>query len=92
MATVVSKIETCAAQRVALAPEGRRRVVGIEAVPPLRAIAGEDFFSRSMPWLLLLVTLLPFIALGLCLVGIYIGVEYTAPPWNVHSVPAPRLY
>jgi len=48
----------------------------------------EDFFSSTMPWLLLLVTALPFVVLFASLVLIYSGVEYARPPWNSRSVPS----
>ena len=51
-----------------------------------------DFYSTPMPWILIVVTLLPFVALGAWLVMAYYGVEYAALPWNAHSVPPPRLY
>jgi hypothetical protein len=45
-----------------------------------------------MPWTMLVVTALPFVALFLWLIAAYLGVEYGTPPWNTHSVPPPRLY
>ena len=52
----------------------------------------EDFFSTSMPWLMLGVTILPFVVLLVWLVVAYFGIEYGTPPWNTHSVPPPKLY
>lgn len=52
----------------------------------------EDVFSTLMPWTLLVITALPFVAQFFWLVVTYVGVEYGAPPLNAHSVPPPRLY
>lgn len=54
--------------------------------------ASEDFYSTSMPWILLAITLLPFVVLFAWLVVAYFGIEYGTPPWNTHSVPPPQLY
>jgi hypothetical protein len=51
-----------------------------------------DFFSTSIPWLILLVMIIPYVALLIWLVPMYWGVEYGSPPWNTHSVPPPWLY
>jgi hypothetical protein len=51
-----------------------------------------DFLGTAMPWVMLGVTLLPFIVLGLWLVLAYVGIEFGAPPMNTHSVPPPLLY
>ena len=45
-----------------------------------------------MPWLLLAVTLLPFIALTLWIVFAYVGIEFGSPPINTQSVPPPLEY
>ena len=67
----------------------------IPAAPTKRrhaSSATEDFYSTSVPWVLLAITLLPFVVLGLWLVVAYLGIEYGTPPWNTHSVPPPQLY
>jgi hypothetical protein len=55
-------------------------------------VPDDDYFSTMMPWTMLVVTALPFVALFLWLIAAYLGVEYGTPPWNTHSVPPSRLY
>jgi hypothetical protein len=62
----------------------------VQADSPARL--NEDFFSTSEPWLLLGITILPFILLLAWLVVAYFGIEYHHPPWNTHSVPPSRIY
>ena len=45
-----------------------------------------------MPWLLLVVTVLPFIALAFWMMFAYVGIEFGSPPINTHSVPPPLVY
>ena len=54
--------------------------------------AEGDFFSTLVPWALIALMILPFLALFLWLVPMSLGVEYGTPPWNTHSVPPPWLY
>jgi hypothetical protein len=51
-----------------------------------------DFFSTSLPGILVLITGLPFLALFVALISIYFGCEFGMPPWSTHSVPPPLLY
>ena len=51
-----------------------------------------DFYSTALPWILLAITLLPFVLLFMWLVAAYFGIEYATPSWNAHSVPPPQLY
>ena len=51
-----------------------------------------DFFSTPMAGILVLITILPFLALFVALVSIFFGCEFGAPPWSTHSVPPPLLY
>jgi hypothetical protein len=52
----------------------------------------KDFYSTSVPWILLTITVLPFLVLFAWLAVAYAGIEYGTPPWNTHSVPPPLLY
>ena len=48
----------------------------------------DDYFSTMMPWAMLIVTALPFVALFLWLVLAYFGVEYGTPTVEHASRPA----
>jgi len=74
--------------------QGRIETAAPRQVDVLSASAPEsnDFFGTPMPWLLLAVTVLPFIALAFWMMFAYVGIEFGTPPINTHSVPPPLLY
>lgn len=74
--------------------QGRIETAAPRQVDARSAPAQEsnDFLGTPMPWLLLAVTLLPFIVLTFWMVFAYVGIEFGTPPINTHSVPPPLVY
>jgi hypothetical protein len=72
-------------------PVPMQRMFRAEAQRRSSGAAAQDFLSASVPWLMVGVTMLPFVVLSVWLIAMYFGVEYGTPPWNTHSVPPPRL-
>lgn len=51
----------------------------------------NGYFRRGVEFFLILAVLFVLSQLA-GLAAIYVGDEYTAPSWNEHSVPPPKLY
>lgn len=56
------------------------------------AITEENRYVRQGVGFLLILAVLFVLSQLAGLAAIYVGDEYTAPSWNEHSVPPPKLY
>ena len=68
------------------------RMEGLDMAITERATTDEHgYFRRRVEFLLILAVLFVLSQLA-GLAAIYMGDEYTAPSWNEHSVPPPKMY
>ena len=92
MATAaIDHLETPASVRLPTMPVLHRSALTVSGERRQTSRAA-DFYSTALPWILLAITLLPFVLLLVWLVLAYFGIEYATPSWNAHSVPPPQLY
>ena len=74
-------------------PSVQRQARAVARMEGLDMATTEEngYFRRGVEFLLILAVLFVLSQLA-GLAAIYVGDEYTAPSWNEHSVPPPKLY